>query len=72
MEIIDATLKASGWPDAETVLRERWIDAMPAFEDAHFLDRLSAAGQALSFRSRLGAVRRQPRDHAEIAGSHGQ
>ncbi|MBN8872499.1 MAG: molybdopterin oxidoreductase family protein [Rhodospirillales bacterium] len=37
MEIIDATLRASGWPDAETVLRERWIDAMPAFEDAHFL-----------------------------------
>jgi anaerobic selenocysteine-containing dehydrogenase len=37
MEIIDATLKASGRPDAATVLRERWIDAMPAFEDAHFL-----------------------------------
>ncbi|MBN8909675.1 MAG: molybdopterin oxidoreductase family protein, partial [Rhodospirillales bacterium] len=37
MEIIDATLRASGWPDAETVLRERWIDAMPRFEDAHFL-----------------------------------
>jgi len=37
MEIIDATLKESGWPDAETVLRERWIDAMPKFEDAHFL-----------------------------------
>jgi anaerobic selenocysteine-containing dehydrogenase len=37
MEIIDATLKASGWPDAATVLRERWIDAMPNFEDAHFL-----------------------------------
>jgi anaerobic selenocysteine-containing dehydrogenase len=38
MELIDATLKSSGWPDAETVLRERWIDAMPAFEDAHFLN----------------------------------
>jgi anaerobic selenocysteine-containing dehydrogenase len=37
MEIIDATLKASGWPSAETVLRERWIDGVPAFEDAHFL-----------------------------------
>jgi len=37
MQLIDATLKASGWPDAETVLRERWIDAMPAFETAHFL-----------------------------------
>jgi anaerobic selenocysteine-containing dehydrogenase len=37
MEIIDATLRASGWPDAATVLRERWVDAMPPFEDAHFL-----------------------------------
>src|ERR1700722_13930752 len=38
MEIIDATLKASGCPDAETVLRERWIDAVLPFEDAHFLN----------------------------------
>ena len=30
MEIIDATLRASGWPDAATVLRERWIDAHAA------------------------------------------
>src|SRR5271165_4865700 len=37
MEIIDATLKSSGWPNAATVLRERWIDAVPKFEDAHFL-----------------------------------
>ena len=38
MEIVDATLKASGWPDAETVQRERWVDAMPSFEDAHYLN----------------------------------
>jgi anaerobic selenocysteine-containing dehydrogenase len=37
MELVDATLRASGWPDADTVLRERWIDAMPSFDDAHFL-----------------------------------
>jgi anaerobic selenocysteine-containing dehydrogenase len=37
MQLIDATLRASGWPDAETVLRERWIDAAMPFEDAHFL-----------------------------------
>ena len=37
MELIDETLKASGRPDAATVLRERWVDAMPKFEDAHFL-----------------------------------
>ena len=37
MEIIDATLLASGWPDAKTVLERRWIDAQPNFEDSHFL-----------------------------------
>jgi anaerobic selenocysteine-containing dehydrogenase len=38
MEIIDATLLASGYPDAKTVLEQRWIDAMPPFRTAHFLD----------------------------------
>ena len=38
MELVDATLKASGKPDAETVLRDRWVDVMPSFEDAHFLN----------------------------------
>ncbi len=37
MQMIDATLRASRWPDAETVLRERWIDGARSFEDAHFL-----------------------------------
>jgi anaerobic selenocysteine-containing dehydrogenase len=37
MELIDATLRRSGQPDAATVLRERWVDVMPPFEDAHFL-----------------------------------
>jgi anaerobic selenocysteine-containing dehydrogenase len=38
MEIIDATLLASGYPDAKTVLEKRWIDEMPPFRTAHFLD----------------------------------
>ncbi len=38
MEIVDETLKASGWPDADTVLRERWVDAMPPWEETHFLN----------------------------------
>ena len=36
-EMIDATLRASGWPDAATVLRNRWHDAALPFEQAHFL-----------------------------------
>lgn len=38
MEMVDATLKASGYPDAETLIAERWIDRMPSFETSHFLD----------------------------------
>jgi anaerobic selenocysteine-containing dehydrogenase len=38
MEIVDATLRASGYPDAATVLRQRWVDATPPFQTAHFLD----------------------------------
>lgn len=38
MEIIDATLLASGWPGAAEVLEKRWIDAQPSFEESHFLN----------------------------------
>ena len=37
-ELIDATLQASGWGDAETLRRERWIDCQPEFSDAHYID----------------------------------
>ena len=36
MEIIDETLRVSGWPDAKTVLENDWIDIAPPFADAHF------------------------------------
>ena len=38
MEIIDATLQASGWPDAATVLRAGWIDAYDEKSDKRFAD----------------------------------
>ncbi len=37
MEIIDETLRASGWPDANTVMKQRWIDAQPDFASSHFV-----------------------------------
>jgi anaerobic selenocysteine-containing dehydrogenase len=37
-ELIDWTLKASGWPDAATVLANKWHDCQPSFEHAHYLD----------------------------------
>jgi anaerobic selenocysteine-containing dehydrogenase len=49
MQIIDATLRASGWPDAQTVLRERWIDGALPFEKAHFLTGFPRAGGKFAF-----------------------
>ena len=36
MEMVDATLRASGWPGAAAVLAARWVDAQPAPDDSHF------------------------------------
>ncbi|WP_374299851.1 molybdopterin oxidoreductase family protein [Ferrovibrio sp.] len=38
MEIVEATLKASGWPDVATLRSQRWHDCQPDFETAHFLN----------------------------------
>jgi len=37
-ELMDATLKASGLPDAETLHRGHWHDCSLSFESMHFLD----------------------------------
>ena len=37
MELVDATLRASGWPDAAEVVARRWVDAAEGFERSHFL-----------------------------------
>ena len=37
MQLVDATLRASGWPGADEVIAHRWIDADPGFEQNHFL-----------------------------------
>ena len=38
MALVDATLLASGWPDAASVQERRWIDAQGSFAESHFLD----------------------------------
>ena len=38
MEIIDATLRGSGWPGAAEIIEKRWLDVTPSFEEAHFLN----------------------------------
>jgi anaerobic selenocysteine-containing dehydrogenase len=49
MEIIDETLRASGRPDAKTVLEQRWIDVMPPFKANHFLDGFANADKRFHF-----------------------
>lgn len=38
MAIVDATLAASGWPNAEAVRAARWVDAQVDFATAHFVN----------------------------------
>jgi anaerobic selenocysteine-containing dehydrogenase len=37
-ELIDWTLRNSGWGSLERLEREKWIDCQPPFERAHYLD----------------------------------
>jgi anaerobic selenocysteine-containing dehydrogenase len=37
-QIIDATLRASGWGTIEALEENRWIDCQPDFETSHYLD----------------------------------
>jgi anaerobic selenocysteine-containing dehydrogenase len=37
-QLVDWTLKASGWPDLEALRQARWIDVQPDFETAHYIN----------------------------------
>ncbi|MDJ0947304.1 MAG: molybdopterin oxidoreductase family protein [Alphaproteobacteria bacterium] len=55
-EIIDATLKASGLPDAETVHSNNWHDCALDFEQAHFLTGFGTADGKFHFKPDWAAV----------------
>jgi anaerobic selenocysteine-containing dehydrogenase len=57
-EIIDWTLKASGWPDAATLKAKKWHDCQPPFATAHYLDGFATPDRKFHFASdwsRVGA-----------------
>ncbi len=57
-EIIDWTLKASGWPDAATLKAKKWHDCQPPFETAHYLDGFATPDRKFHFAAdwaRIGA-----------------
>jgi anaerobic selenocysteine-containing dehydrogenase len=49
MEVIDWTLRASGWPDAKTVLERHWIDVAPPVVEAHFHNGFPQADRRFHF-----------------------
>ncbi|HEX2942799.1 MAG TPA: molybdopterin oxidoreductase family protein [Rhodopila sp.] len=49
MQIVDETLRVSGYPDAKTLLEKRWIDVMRPFREAHFLDGFPNADRKFHF-----------------------
>jgi anaerobic selenocysteine-containing dehydrogenase len=56
LEIVDATLRASGWPDVETLRERRWIDAQGSFEDSHFLNGFGHADGKFHFVADWAAI----------------
>ncbi len=63
MEIVDATLRASGWPDAQTVIEQRWIDAQPDFAASHFVNGFGHADKRFHFAPDWSAI---GPDHARM------
>ena len=57
-EIIDATLKASGLPDAQTVYDAHWYDCVQPFEEMHFLNGFGHADKRFHFRADWAAYGR--------------
>lgn len=55
-EIIDWTLGASGWPGLEVLQQEKWFDAQPSFEHAHFLEGFGWDDGKFRFRANWAAV----------------
>ncbi len=49
MEIIDWTLRASGWPDAEAVLKQHWLDVAPPVAEAHYNNGFPQADKRFHF-----------------------
>ena len=49
-ELIDETLKRSGWPDAETIHRNHWHDCALDFETAHFLNGFETPDKRFHFK----------------------
>ena len=55
-QLIDATLIASGWPDADTLVAEKGHDCRPDFAEAHFLNGFPHADGKFHFAPNWNAI----------------
>ena len=61
-EIIEETLRVSGYPDAQTLYRDHWLDRQPDFATSHFLNGFPHGDGKFHFKpdwSRLGKYHAQ-------------
>lgn len=59
-EIIDASLKASGYPDAEAFVDPPWLDCVLPFEEMHFLEGFGHGDGRFRFKPNWAEVGRDP------------
>ncbi len=62
-EMVDRTLRFSGYPGFDETLAQRWIDCQPGFDDAHFLNGFPHPDGRFRFRPDWAA---QGPDHAAM------
>jgi anaerobic selenocysteine-containing dehydrogenase len=55
-ELVDRTLRDSGWPGAEEMLVKKWHDVQPSFEDAHFQNGFPTPSGRFRFRADWSAM----------------
>jgi len=67
-EMIDATLEASGLPDAETVHAAHWHDCVKSFEEMHFLNGFGHADKRFHFKPDWAAYGRGFADMPALPG----
>ena len=60
LEIVDETLRVSGWPGAEALRERRWIDAQGDFDSSHFIGGFGHADGRFRFRADWAALGPKP------------
>ena len=69
-ELIEATLKASGLPEAETIHRNHWQDCAEPFEEMHFLKGFPHADGRFHFKADWAGLGGDPEGLPALAGHH--